>query len=409
MSSELSTNNTLSLAEPGNRRTRFTLPTLIAMGVLGDSIILIIPMLVSGWVESRGFSESQAGYLSALEMCGLAVAGLVGLYWLHRINWRKVAMLALSGMLIGNLLTLGIQDFSLFAIVRLLTGFCAGTLTALAWVAIAQTSQPDRAFGIIIGAEVIFAAVAVWALPYLMVLWGVNAAYVLLIVFALLVMTGISHIPSDHADGGVDSNNGVRIPWRACVVLLALGCFFATQGAVWTYVERIGDHSGFTTEDIGMALSISNLAAIAGASVPVILGVRFGRLLPIGLNLIAQLWAISVLVDVIPFSRYLVAISLFNFAWNLLIPYLLGLLADIDHSGKGIVISNVFVWGGFSVGPAIASWLLESHGLSVVNVVGGIGAIACLGLIVLSQLKTPRSSALNRGQNLGLSEGHSDK
>lgn len=385
MNSELGTNAVLTSTEPGNRRTRFTLPALIAMGVLGDSIILIIPMLVSGWVESRGFTESQAGYLSALEMCGLAVAGLAGLYWLHRINWRKVATLALSGMLIGNFLTLAIDDFSLFATVRLLTGFCAGTLTALAWVAIAQTPQPDRAFGIIIAAEVIFAAIAVWALPYLMDPWGVNAAYVLLIVFTLVVMTGISQIPTDHTDGGVESKNDVRIPWRACVVLLAIACFFAAQGAVWTYVERMGDHAGFTSGDIGMALSLSNLAAIAGAFVPVFLGVRFGRMLPIGLNLIVQLWAVSVLIGEMSYSRYLVAIALFNFAWNLLIPYLLGLLADIDHSGKGIVISNVFVWGGFSAGPAIASWLLESQGLSVVNVVGAIGCLTCLGLIVLSQ------------------------
>tara|TARA_R110000868_G_scaffold17258_4_gene76093 strand:+ start:28537 stop:29634 length:1098 start_codon:yes stop_codon:yes gene_type:complete len=357
------------------------------MGVLGDSIILIIPMLVSGWIVDRGFSEQQAGFLSSIEMCGLAAASVAGLYWLHRINWRKVAALALLGIIAGNVITLFINDYLLFASVRSLTGFCSGTLTALAWVAIAQTAQPERNFGFVITAEVLFAAIALWSLPYLMQQWGVNSAYLLLIFFATVVFTGISQIPSDHYHADSDTTNTSHIPWRALLVLLGLSCFFGAQSAVWTYVERIGDYSGLSADSIGQSLSLSNAAAITGAFIPVLMGLRFGRLIPIGINLLAQLAALSIIMSKVDYLSYVIALSLFNFSWNFIIPYILGLLADIDSSGKAMVVSGIFVWGGFATGPAIAAWLLNGNGYAVVCAIGAIGCIASFILLTPAAYK----------------------
>jgi hypothetical protein len=60
-------------------------PTILT-GVMGNSVLYLIPLLVGAMVTDRGFSEQQAGLTASADLAGYAVATFFTAIALHRFR-----------------------------------------------------------------------------------------------------------------------------------------------------------------------------------------------------------------------------------------------------------------------------------------------------------------------------------
>ena len=71
------------------RAIKGLLPTIL-VGVMGNSVIYLIPLLVGGMVTDRGFTEQQAGLLASIDLGGYALATALTAYLVDSLMWERV-------------------------------------------------------------------------------------------------------------------------------------------------------------------------------------------------------------------------------------------------------------------------------------------------------------------------------
>lgn len=365
------------------RHVKTLLPTIVT-GVMGNSVIYLIPLLVGGMVSDRGFSEQVAGYMASADLGGYALATFLTAMLLDRVPWRRMAFAGLVVMIAANVVTTFVHDVQTFALVRIASGLGSGILAALASVAVGQTEQPDRNYGILIASSLLYGTAALWGLPVLLARYGLNSAYWLLVVLATAVLFVVPSMPAGRTvrgDGSVATGGSGRWPFAAGV-LLSILLFWANQNDVYAYIERIGNAARISPEFIGFSLGVANLTGFAGASLVAALGSRVGRLLPLIVATLVSLVCLAILgqAAIGPWT-YLFALGTMSLAWNVVNPFQLGILAGVDPTGKALALAATVTGVGLAIGPAIGAAAIGVGGY--VAVLWAAGGLAVVSLVLM--------------------------
>jgi hypothetical protein len=148
----------------------------------------------------------------------------------------------------------------------------------------------------------------------------------------------------------------------AVLALFAQAIWFAAPGAFWTFAEKIATNKGIPSSAVEVALSLGVVASLSGCMLPVWLGERWGRLLPIvgatvGMILSAVIYQIG--HGIIALGLLL---SLFYAFWNYGTVYQLSFVSSLDRSGRVAVMMPAAQVFGLSVGPFCAGRLMEGGG-----------------------------------------------
>ena len=114
-----------------------------ALFIIGTLGTLITPAMLEGWSHLH-WSPTQLGGAAAVELAGVAVGSLSGLYWQTRWRWRRVALLALIAAIAGNAACMVVKDYTGVCILRALVGLAGGLLAALYSAVIANSRSPGR-------------------------------------------------------------------------------------------------------------------------------------------------------------------------------------------------------------------------------------------------------------------------
>ncbi len=377
-----------------SKMAKGTLPALVTIGVMAVTSLYLQPLLVGGMISDRGFTEQQAGFIASADLAGMALASFIALAWLTRIGWRVAALFGLATMALANAATTAVFSAELFAVVRFVSGFGGGTLLAIAMVGIGHSEHADRNYAILLVCQLLFGTLGLWALPFLLAGFGLNGAYWLLALLAVLVTAVTAAIPTIRAREASATGTVPAQTWLACsAVLLAILLFFVEQNAVWAYSERIGNAAGLSAEYIGFSLGLANLMGLVGAALVAWLGTRFGRLLPLCVVTVVQIVCLGVLVGQMGDRTFLAGMMLLAFAWNVIIPYQLGILAEIDASGRMLALAATVTGVGLALGPGAGAMVLRGEDYSSINVLAGVLAIAILVLVLPALLQIRRKAA----------------
>lgn len=372
------------------RRLQELVPTIL-VGVMGNSVIYLIPLLVGGMVTDRGFTEQQAGLLASIDLGGYAIATALTAYLVGHLNWRHLAFGGLALMVVANAATTTLHAFDTFAAARFVSGLGCGVLAGLASVSLSQTENPERNFGLLLAAALLFGTAGLWGLPVLTAQYGLNSAYWLLAALALVVALVAGRLPETHAPSAAAGGDSGGVNWPVVgAVLVSVTLFWTTQNAVYAYIERIGNAAGLEPTFIGFSLGMANLTGFAGAALVAWLGARAGRLLPLVIATALQLACLVVLSGSLSSMAFIVAFGTMSLAWNIVNPFQLGILSGVDPSGKTLALAATMTGVGLAAGPAVGAFAIE---------VGGYGAIlwlaAALAVLSVALLLPPlRSIAL---------------
>ena len=98
-----------------------------ALFIIGTLGTLITPAMLEGWAHLN-WSATRLGAVAAVELAGLALGSLSGLYWQRRWRWRPVALPSILVAIAGNLACMMVKDFFGVCVLRALVGISGGLL-----------------------------------------------------------------------------------------------------------------------------------------------------------------------------------------------------------------------------------------------------------------------------------------
>ena len=82
-----------------------------ALFIIGTLGTLITPALLDGWAQLN-WSATRLGTIAAIELAGIALGSLSGLYWQRRWRWRQVALPSLLVAIAGNAACMVVRDYT---------------------------------------------------------------------------------------------------------------------------------------------------------------------------------------------------------------------------------------------------------------------------------------------------------
>lgn len=380
------------------RESRSLIASLLWLSLLGASIANIQPIFLGALAESMPLSARELGFVGGAELAGASLTSLAAAFWFPRVTLRPVVVFAILCAIGGNLLTTWVGDFPQLLAVRFCSGFLGtGVLYAISIGLIGQTRNPDRLIAIAVVSQILFAAVAMPAVPQLLARWQLSG---MTFGLALLFSTGfllIAHLPARAAVKAVAAvDTGTRAPqWILPVSLLGgLTIFSVGINSVWAFLERIGNSSGFAMSDIGAALAITGLIGGLGAVLAAFLGHSLGRLLPVLVAIAGLSCACLLLYTRSDWTSYMLALILFGFFWNMALPFLLGGIAAADQSGAYTVMIPAAQGGGYALGPAIAGLFIVGDAYATSALFAIAAFMLCLFLVIPVLIRLQRKQRL---------------
>jgi predicted MFS family arabinose efflux permease len=375
-----------------NASTSGSLPAAILIGVIGPEVFIVQPGFVQGMVAWLGFSESQAGYAASAEMFGIAATTILLSFVAHRLNWRRVFYTALLLMFATNALSTIALDFNVFTALRFVAGLGAGALISLSFAAIGLTDSPDRNFAWLIAWVLAYGAVGLLLMPTAYAVGGIDTVLWFFAIFPLAALPFVNRLPKTGENPDAAENGAVTLPvGLRGLALAAMLAYFLAQGVVWAYLFLIGLGGGLAEQQVANGLMLSQFAGIAGALAAVVVGKRFGRSVPLTMGILVGALCLWFLAGSLEFVVFAVAVSIYNFAWNLTHPYLLGAMASFDRRGRVVVYAVAMQMTGLAIGPALAASVVEPNSYLNVLAVGAVLFVLSLALVlppVVSQART---------------------
>ena len=382
----------------GNRNpvdcdSRPTLFTAFLIGVIAPEVFIVQPGFVQGLVEYLEFTDAQAGYVASAEMFGLAGTTILMSFVAQRLNWRHVIVVSLLLMFMANALSTVVTSLEAFATLRFMAGLGGGSLVSLGFAIVGMSSKPDRNFGLMIMWVLTYGALGLFVMPQAYALTdSMNAVLWFFALFPLLALPFIRHLPSTgetEQQGSamtMPTSTGVK-----ALAIFAMLAYFTAQGIVWAYLFLIGLSGGLDEQAVANGLTLSQFAGIAGALLAALMGSRYGRVIPLMLGIVGGAVCLYFLVGEFSFLVFAVAVCVYNFAWNVVHPFLLAAMADFDARGRVVVYAVAMQMIGLAFGPGLAASMLDEGSLVTVNLLGALCFVLSALLILPPLLKQRRS------------------
>ncbi len=249
---------------------------------------------------------------------------------------------------------------------------------------IARTTSPERTFALTVVIQFVLGGIGTAALAPVVATSGVTPIWISLVAFTvvgLILLPLLDRYPLP-ANGADDTTGATRRgPWFAIVLgCAALFVYQAGQMAIFSYVIELGAQHKLTATFVGNSVAAGLWIGGPAGLLVAWWSTRSGRLLPSALG--ALLTATSVTLFFVPGdSAYLGANLGLSICFSLTIPYLLGVVAEMDNSGQIAALGGFVNSFGLATGPAIAATILGDDQYDRV-VWFALVALTCSALIV---------------------------
>jgi predicted MFS family arabinose efflux permease len=348
-----------------NPSDKINMLAFILTGGVAPLTLWFAPLLVGSYIEVLGFSERNAVLLLSGEMAGYALAGAVAFFLIPILNWRYIVLGAFLVLICSNIFAAWVNTYSILLVIRFCAGIGAGTLMSMSMIAIGLTSTPERIYGLWTAMQILTPAIILVFLPELIADYGLAAPFLIVAFIGSALIWVCRYYPFD---AGRKSSGSALIGTSRAKILGAVGLigifvFFGGQSTVWSFVERIGANSGFSTESIGKALALGALAGLGGALSASLLGNVYGRVLPLVIAMLLSVTSVIILMQANVVAVFTIGLCLFAIAWNYSGPYLQAIISNLDKNGRLLALLAIVLPGSMSAGPAfVTSFLIQGEG-----------------------------------------------
>jgi len=372
---------------PLSPRRRFdTFPRIAyatGLFIVGSLGTLITPAMFESWTPFH-WTPTQLGVLAAIELAGLAVGSLSGLYWQRRWKWRQVALGALLAAVAANVACILRHDFATVCLARGVVGLSGGFLCAVYSAVLANAKSPGRIIAITTFIQIGIEGVFIFSSTSVLDLLGGSGLFVLMTVFFALLLPFVRVLPPGWPADGTESThesglNGESL--RAYPILFSFVPFIVVQTGVYTFLGEFGHEAAhLSSEQTLHAIGVSVLFSALGSVGAYLLDDRIGFKLPIAgaiLLMIGMLFGMN--LGSRSASMFLFYIALLQIGWIFLNCYLYSAL--IEANNLLVPAAMPLSTFGSALGASAMGYVLEHNGL-----VGSLGL--SVGAMILTALLT---------------------
>ena len=358
----------------------------------GSAIMYVLPAYLGELSSRLGINEAQMGSISAAENIGIALASLLSMLWLTRVNRRVLAVAGTGFCVALNIIAFLTRRFDLLIAARFLTGVLGeGILFSLAFAVLGSTRDPDRSLGIGLTVVVMFGSLVLGCSTLLdRVPYGTGALLPLAIV-PIGIVFALKWMPPG-ARATVPQGKSASLGPTGRLAMLAVAgmtIWFAAPGAFWSFAESAAQARKVPADTISIALAIGNTAGLLGSVMAAWQGDRWGRLWPIVIAtacLCASVVASGYCTNVIALAC---AISAFNIFWNYAAVYEMALVVALDRAGRVALGISAAQVAGYAAGGFCSGLAITGAGYSALPMVVCLFAVA--GLLVFAPcFRVPR-------------------
>jgi MFS family permease len=289
-------------------------------------------------------------------------------FFAHRFNWRKVIAISLIVVALSNLLCIGVHDRTAFVALRFIAGAGCGSLISLSFTTVGLTSNPDRNFGYLIMWVLLYGAVVLYLMPSAYAVSGMTGPLLFFAAFPLVALPLVSSFPANGDTTAAVEADAINLPPALkSLALAAMLAYFVAQGVAWAYLFLIGTAGGLSEQHVATALTLSQVAGVAGALLPAMIGSRFGRWRPLSIGIVGGAVALAFLIGDFEYLPFTLWVCVYNFFWNMTHPYLLASMASFDRRGRVVVYAVAMQMLGLAIGPALAASVISPSHYDRVN------------------------------------------
>jgi predicted MFS family arabinose efflux permease len=345
--------------------------------------------------------EIVVGVMFTQELTMFAVTALIVAGPMSRISRVKAATVGALLLIIVNLISAYTDSFEVVRVTRLLAGFGGGLLSAAGTASAASSRNPQRIFAIVGVSWGLIAAVQLAVLPYLTVPYGAEGGYYGMAAASALCLPLLLWLnpPRPHEkiqeSMAVEQNLSLweRITERlgvrdapnarfAIFIMVGLFIFEIGQGATQVFLEQFGLRTGLDEIRIGQILGIAAFLGLSGGALAAWMGDRFGNLRPIVIGLgFNAVFASTLALGTLPILFGLSYLG-WNMAYYFLVPFMLGVLAQMDDRGRWAVSADAVWWLGAAPGAAVGGILVEKGGYNTLAMLAPITGLICVLILV---------------------------
>jgi predicted MFS family arabinose efflux permease len=373
--------------------------SLLLVGSVTEGIFLILPSFVGAIGDLLHLSPVRTGLLGSADLAGIAVSTATGAWWLRQVSWRRAVGWALALFCLLNVLCFFVTGFYALMGLRLASGVTAGVAYAVALAGIVDTRRADRNAGLLLCMQVVFSAIGLYVADVVPPQWRLDTVYGYIL--AWLIPTQLICWGYFPQDPGHRPRSG-RLQWRqiagpGTAALLGAGLYFLMIGAVWGYLEGVARGAGLTLEQTGYALSAGLVLSLAGSAAAALIGVRFGKVLPLIVTAFSQIGALLLLTRLGHYARPVTAFfwinTVFQIFWSYVIAYFIVIFNDVDASGRFVAFYGTATHLMLAVGPYVGALLIEGGGYTLLLWFGVVATTLCYASFVTGARLSSRQQA----------------
>ena len=337
---------------------------------------------LSAFVDGLGVERDIAGFIVSANKYGAAFGALIATFIVKNVEWRKAVRLLFIGLIVFDLISTQITSPNILILVRFIHGTIGGLSVGIGLSIIARTYNPDKIFGMLLAVQYSFGSIGILAVPRLVDAYGQGALFATLICFTLMTLIILPFIPDidSNNETSTTKSNFYQIPLSGLLVL-SLCCLFLFQAAnmgVADYAFELGKDIGLDKNEISNLLTIANFISILGGVLVYIIGIKFGRTIPLCFGICTAAVFTYLLHYSDNVNNYFIANTMTGIAWGFTIPYLLGLCATFDKFGQMAALAGFISKLGLASGPLIGALFIMTQGFSFIINLATIALIIAL-------------------------------
>lgn len=363
------------------------------LATAGIFYVNIMPALVSGLISGLHFTQREAGFVASANLYGAAFGALTIVLMVARVAWRKASIALLAALIAIDALSMTVHAPWIMIPLRALHGFFGGMLVGVAFAVIARTKSPDRVFGVLLFVQFGLGGLGVMTLPRLVPVFGTGVLFAALIAFSIVTLAMLPFLgqypPRPPAQSSTATTATASMPQLA-LALLAIFLFQASNMGLFAYILELGGAAGLPKDFISTSVGAATWVGVAGCLLVIVLATRHGRTLPLAIGLAATLAGIWVLHFAGDKLMFVLANCVTGITWSLVMPYLLGLVAAFDRTGRAAALGGFASKMGLASGPLLGALILRGDDY------GFLINLSCLGIVACAAAALVPARALDR-------------
>ncbi|KEA64100.1 Permeases of the major facilitator superfamily [Marinobacterium lacunae] len=361
-------------------------PVVLLVGSIALLILGLQPLLLGQLFSARIVTLEGIGLVAMGEIVALGLGVVLTDLFLPRRRLWRVVILASLAVVALDLITCNVRGDIPITLVRAACGLVEGVLVWLTTYVIVCSHNPERLAAVFMVVQTMSQALVSTLFAALVLpLSGWQGGFVALAALSLLPCVLIRALPRQFPAMREQPIPGIRWSIAGLLPLVLAFLQMAAIGAIWAYLEPLGNSFNLSQAEIGTVVSEVLLMQVLGGIVSVFTVHRFNTVLVVALGALTLGGIGFALMQLtqIDFVLFTGLFALFGFAWLFTMPFYVSLALQVDPSGRVALLIPAMQLTGSASGPLAVSLAVDSDGVGIVPAFSAAFSVSVLTLTVL--------------------------